>query len=57
MLQYSESEYTKSMMLDLTPQDDLMEFVKESPWILKMPLDYRTEGGAVKAKDARNYKK
>ena len=45
------------MMLDLTPQDDLMEFVKESPWILKMPLEYRTEGGAVKAKDARNYKK
>ena len=57
VLQYSESEYTKSMMLDLGAQDDVMEFVKESPWILKMPLDHRTSTGAVTPKDARNYKK
>ena len=57
VLQYSESEYTKSMMLDLGAQDDVMEFVKESPWILKMPLDYRTSTGVVTPKDAKNYKK
>ena len=52
VLQYSESEYTKSMILDLGAQDDVMEFVKESPWILKMPLDHRTSTGAVTPKDA-----
>ena len=57
VLQYSESKYTKSMILDLGAQDDVMEFVKESPWILKMPLDYRTSTGAVTPKDARNHKK
>ena len=57
VLQYSESKYTKSTMLDLGAQDDVMEFVKESPWILKMPLDYRTSTGVVTPKDAKNYKK
>ena len=45
------------MILDLGAQDDVMEFVKESPWILKMPLDHRTSTGAVTPKDAKNYKK
>ena len=57
VLQYSESKYTKSTMLDLGAQDDVMEFVKESPWILKMPLDYRTSTGDVAPKDALNHKK
>ena len=42
VLQYGESKYTKTKMLSLEPQEDIIEFVKEPPWILKMPLDHRT---------------
>jgi len=41
VLQYDESQYTHRAMLSLTAQTDIMEFLLEPPWILKMPFDHR----------------
>ena len=54
VLQYGESRYTKTTMLSLETQDDMMDFVKEAPWILKMPLDHRTTSRTLQAKDKRH---
>ena len=51
VLQYAESKYTKATMLSLEPQHDIMEFVQEAPWILKMPLDHRTTSRTLTHKD------
>ena len=51
VLQYAESKYTKPKMLSLQRQDDIMEFVQEAPWILKMSLDHRTTKKALTSKD------
>lgn len=54
VLQYGESQYTKPTMLSLEPHDDIMDFVKEAPWILKMPLDHRTTSRTLQAKDKKH---
>ena len=54
VLQYAESQYTKQTMLSLEPHDDIMDFVKEAPWILKMPLDERTTSRTLQAKDKKH---
>ena len=54
VLQYGESQYTKTTMLSLETHDDMMDFVKEAPWILKMPLDHRTTSRTLQAKDKRH---
>ena len=54
VLQYGESQYTKTTMLSLETHDDIMEFVKEAPWILKMPLDHRTTSRTLQHKDKKH---
>jgi hypothetical protein len=54
VLQYGESQYTKPTMLSLEPHKDIMDFVKEAPWILKMPLDHRTTSRTLQAKDKKH---
>lgn len=51
MLQYDESKYTKKGTLSLDAQTDIMDFLLESPWILKMPFDHRATSKALTAKD------
>ena len=41
-------------MLSLEPHKDIMDFVKEAPWILKMPLDHRTTSRTLQAKDKKH---
>ena len=41
LLQYDESKYTKKGTLSLDAHTDIIEFLSESPWILKMPFDHR----------------
>ena len=41
MLQYDESKYTKKGTLSLAAHTDIIDFLSESPWILKMPFDHR----------------
>lgn len=54
VLQYAESQYTKRTMLSLEPHDDIMDFVKEAPWILKMPLDDRTTSRTLQPQDKKH---
>ena len=54
VLQYGESQYTKTTMLSLETQDDIMEFVKEAAWILKVPLDHRTTSRTLQHKDKKH---
>ena len=54
VLQYGESQYTKPTMLSLELHDDIMDFVKEALWILKMPLDHRTTSRTLQAKDKKH---
>ena len=54
VLQYGESQYTKTTMLSLEIHDDIMEFVQEAPWILKMPLDHRTTSRTLQHKDKKH---
>ena len=48
---YDESKYTKKGTLFLDAQTDIMDFLLESPWILKMPFDHRATSKALTAKD------
>ena len=54
VLQYAESQYTKATILSLEIQQDIIEFVKEAPWILKMPLCHRTTSRTLTAKDMKH---
>ena len=54
VLQYGESQYTKTTMLSLEIHDDIMEFVKEAAWILKMPLDHQTTSRTLQHKDKQH---
>ena len=56
VLQYGESQYTKTTMLSLEIHDDIMEFVIEAAWILKMPLDHRTTSKTLQHKDKKHGK-
>ena len=51
VLQYGESQYTKTIMLSLEIHQDIIKFVKEAAWILKMPLDHRTTSRTLQDKD------
>ena len=51
VLQYDESKYTRRAMLSLDVQTDIMHFLEEPPWILKMPLDHRATSKALTAKE------
>ena len=54
VLQYGKSQYTKTTMLSSQIHDDIMEFVKEAAWILKMPLDHRTTSRKLQHKDKKH---
>ena len=54
VLQYGESQYTKTTMLSLETHDDIMEFVKEAAWIPKMTLDHRTTSRTLQHKDKKH---
>ena len=44
----------KTTMLSLEIHDDIMEFVREIVWILKMPLDHRTTNRTLQHKDKKH---
>ena len=54
VLQYGESQYTKTTMLSLETHDDIIEFVKEAAWNPKVPLDHWTTSRTRKHKDKKH---
>ena len=54
VLQYGEWQYAKTTMLSLETHEDIMEFVKEAVWILKMPLGHRTMSRTLQGKDKKH---
>ena len=54
VLQYGESQYTKPTTISLEIHQDIMDFVEETPWILKMPLDHRATSRTLQDKDKKH---